>query len=525
MRLLNNMMSALRRGTGLGMPVTPGSLPGTGELSRSVSVAEQMLGGVATVHPFPTIQTASSPAPASHAGPVAAPADAGRQHRSFADAPPTVQAQSRSGAPVLRPGQQFAQWRNPFIRHAMPVILQLHRLRDEGSLQQPQARVHLAMELRHMREQLSREGLAWELVNDSSYLMCTFLDEVVNEDARLQSLRPYEGDRSLLVEFHGDAWGGEDAFADLERLMAQEAPPRDALALYELVLSLGWVGRYSVLDRGEVLLQDLRSRLHALVWQHQTPDPLGTALPQAAPAPVRWLSAGRLALILLALALVAWLVAHLLLDAKGRPLREALAAWEPPARKVNLAESLPQPLPSLISEGWLTAYKHPDGWLLVFRSDGAFDVGQARFRTEFMNNIERLGLALAPWPGDLEVVGHTDINPIATGRFPSNQELSQARADTVAQELRQTAVQGGSRAPANAVSRQITASGRGAEQPLDPSGSASALARNRRVDVFWKVTPKPGAPATSPGGQPELPPGIVPPSDGPGAGLRERVSP
>ncbi|MCP1290455.1 OmpA family protein [Chromobacterium sp. S0633] len=205
---------------------------------------------------------------------------------------------------------------------------------------------------------------------------------------------------------------------------------------------------------------------------------------------------------------LAYGAANISLDLLGRPIREALAAWTPPLRSINLATTLPPPLPQLLSEGWLVAYKHPQGWLLVFRSDGAFDVGKAEVRASFQKNIERLGQAFAPWPGDLEVIGHTDRQPIQTSAFPSNQRLSEARARSVADTLRQTAIPGGAQAPDNAVARRIDSSGRGDSAPLDAAQTPAAYERNRRVDVLWKVAdaakgaaaavPSPGQSAQTP---------------------------
>ncbi len=237
------------------------------------------------------------------------------------------------------------------------------------------------------------------------------------------------------------------------------------------------------------MLQDLRSQLHALVWQHRAPAGLGTTLVTPVIHKPRWFTAGRASVSLAVLCSVLWVVASFDLDGRGRPLREALAAWAPPIRTINLAETLPPPLPQLLAEGWLTAHKHPQGWLLVFKSDGAFGVGKAQIRPEFEYNIQRLGLAFAPWPGDLEVIGHTDVQPIRSSGFASNQALSEARAQTVAQSLQQMTQPGGSRAPQNVVNRAVTSSGRGATEPVDSQTSSAAFERNRRVDVLWKVLP------------------------------------
>ena len=418
----------------------------------------------------------------------------GTQQRNTANAveePQTTNVNRPSDArsTVHKAGQQHASWRNPFIANAMPAILSVRKHQLSGVLNQSEIRLQLVQEVRLFRERLAQAMCEPDQITDASYLLCTYIDEVVSDFARIQAQTPYLDEPSLLVEFHSDAWGGEDAFKNLEQWMREDHPPRLLLALYEFILSLGWQGRYRIRERGSVLLLDLRSQLHALVWQQNSPQALGTDL--VAPLHVKvtgWSLRKKLAVTALA-AVVLFGLANLSLDFRGRPVRAELAAWEPPVRTINLAERLPQPLPDLLVEGWLSAYKHPQGWLLVFRSDGAFDVGKAEFKPQFINNMDRLGQALAPWAGDLEVIGHTDIQPIQSAQFPSNQALSEARASAAAQALRETTTKLGARSPGTVVDREITSSGRGDTEPVDKNKTPAAFERNRRVDVLWKVIP------------------------------------
>ncbi|UEP23060.1 type IVB secretion system protein IcmH/DotU [Burkholderia ambifaria] len=497
MSLLQNISTALRRASSASnlldrAAANPGLVTPMPTLS---SLSNAALSGAAMSNAAaPSASESAALAPVSSAprdpavlqfpvlGGVHAPADA-------RDVAPVVYNAQGEKAAIMMAGLQQASWNNPFVSHALPAVLQLQRHLAAGPLNQAAIRTQLGLEVRLYRERLAGSGCEWEQIRDASYLLCTYLDETVSDSAREHSQVVYDGERSLLVEFHDDAWGGEDAFVDLSHWMKADQPPIPLLSFYELILSLGWQGRYRVLDRGDVLLQDLRSQLHALIWHHVPPEPLGTDLATPAKRRGSWWTAGRAAAVALGVLVLGYSAMSLWLDSQGRPIRNALAAWMPPTRTINIAETLPPPLPQILTEGWLTAYKHPQGWLLVFKSDGAFDVGKAKVRTDFMHNIERLGLAFAPWPGDLEVIGHTDSQPIRTSEFPDNQALSEARARTVADELRAAALPGGARAPENAVQRNIEYSGRGDAQPIDTAKAAAAYERNRRVDVLWKVIP------------------------------------
>ncbi len=73
----------------------------------------------------------------------------------------------------------------------------------------------------------------------------------------------------------------------------------------------------------------------------------------------------------------------------------------------------------------------------------------------------------------LRVDGHTDVRPIATARFPSNWELSTARAISVVKYLAEQGV------PLN----RLVAAGFGEFQPLDPGTDEIAFRRNRRIEL------------------------------------------
>ena len=73
----------------------------------------------------------------------------------------------------------------------------------------------------------------------------------------------------------------------------------------------------------------------------------------------------------------------------------------------------------------------------------------------------------------LRVDGHTDRRPIANAQFPSNWELSSARAISVVQFL-----------IARGISPQhLVAAGFGEFQPIDPGDSEDAFRRNRRIEL------------------------------------------
>ena len=117
----------------------------------------------------------------------------------------------------------------------------------------------------------------------------------------------------------------------------------------------------------------------------------------------------------------------------------------------------------------------------VFQSEVFFDAGQALLRPEGRTELDKLASALLDLDKEipseiawvLRVDGHTDMRPIASAQFPSNWELSAARAISVVQYM-----------IARGVSPQrLVAAGFGEFQPLDTAQSEDAYRRNRRIEL------------------------------------------
>lgn len=116
----------------------------------------------------------------------------------------------------------------------------------------------------------------------------------------------------------------------------------------------------------------------------------------------------------------------------------------------------------------------------VFQSEVLFNTGSAELGTEGKRQLAILVKALKEisekiprtinWI--LRVDGHTDQVPINTGQFPSNWELSSARAISVVRYLVSQGI----------ASRNLVAAGFGEFQPLEESTDPKAQARNRRIE-------------------------------------------
>lgn len=120
----------------------------------------------------------------------------------------------------------------------------------------------------------------------------------------------------------------------------------------------------------------------------------------------------------------------------------------------------------------------------VFQSEVLFGAGEAAVSDDGKAELDKLAGAIkeleSEIPADvnwvLRIDGHTDKRPINTPEFPSNWELSAARAISVAKYL---IAQGVS-------ARHLVPAGFGEFSPIDGGDSEEALRRNRRIE--FKLT-------------------------------------
>ena len=105
-----------------------------------------------------------------------------------------------------------------------------------------------------------------------------------------------------------------------------------------------------------------------------------------------------------------------------------------------------------------------------------FYIGKATLRPEAFIRVDKLLLMMQQKPTvSLTIAGHTDTNKIHTREFPSNTELSQARANTIRAYLISRGIE----------ESRITAIGFGEFNPIALNNTVEGRALNRRVEFFF----------------------------------------
>lgn len=114
------------------------------------------------------------------------------------------------------------------------------------------------------------------------------------------------------------------------------------------------------------------------------------------------------------------------------------------------------------------------GLIVSLAEAGFFAPGDAAISPEADYAIQTLAEILQNNQSNIRVEGHTDSTPISNTRYPSNWELSTARAASVLIRLAER----GSIAP-----ERLSAAGYGGFQPVADNSTLEGRAQNRRVDV------------------------------------------
>ncbi|MCF6209486.1 MAG: type IVB secretion system protein IcmH/DotU [Gammaproteobacteria bacterium] len=105
-------------------------------------------------------------------------------------------------------------------------------------------------------------GLANDVTYTGRYVLCAFIDEsVLNTIWGSSSVWAQQG---LLSSLHNETSGGETFFVILDRLLKDPNASLELLELMFVCISLGFKGRYAVVDRGQEKLEELRN----VVFEH-----------------------------------------------------------------------------------------------------------------------------------------------------------------------------------------------------------------------------------------------------------------
>ncbi|MFC5712807.1 flagellar motor protein MotS [Thalassorhabdus alkalitolerans] len=123
----------------------------------------------------------------------------------------------------------------------------------------------------------------------------------------------------------------------------------------------------------------------------------------------------------------------------------------------------------------ITARQEERGVVLTLQERLLFETGEADIIEDAAPFLKKVGTLLTSLPNEVTVEGHTDNRPISTYRYPSNWELSGARASSVIRHILQE----------NELDdERFLAIGYGDTRPVAPNDTPENLQENRRVVII-----------------------------------------
>jgi type VI secretion system protein ImpK len=419
-------------------------------------------------------------------------------------AAPTPPIANRPGVPdasAISTGsagfEDIRQWnQSPIMAAAAPLLALLARLGNILSVPDPGAlRERTVDEIRRFEQTLRGQNQPMELVRASHYALCASLDDVVRNTP--WGSRGVWADTSLVAAFHGEVRSGERFFDVLAQLCRHQGKFLPVIELMYVCMSLGMKGRYRLSPRGPAELDRVREETYVLIMRQRRPaerelSPHWRGIsapyrPLRAVLPV-WVAAiGALGV----LALVYGLLLVGLNDASDRLFEAGLAL--PPGHMPAItratppqpAPAAPQPAPERSKLAGFLAPEVASGQVSIagteavpivrIRGAGMFRSGSAQIEPSFLPLLRRIGEAMQSEPGPVSVVGYTDNQPIHTIAFPSNFELSGARAKAVA------AVIGAAIDPS-----RLSVEGRADADPIASNDTPAGREQNRRTEVILR---------------------------------------
>ncbi|HWE72390.1 MAG TPA: type IVB secretion system protein IcmH/DotU [Stellaceae bacterium] len=380
---------------------------------------------------------------------------------------------------------------NPLVNAALPLLdlaVQFKNRAVHNNIESLRDRV--VAEINAFERKITPLGLAPQTLRAARYTLCATIDDIVLNTP--WGSRSVWTQRSMVATFHNEVVGGDRFWDLLNQLKRDAAVNLDLLELLYFCITLGFEGKYRVIPRGASELVLVREDLYRLIRNNRgeferslSPHWQGVGarfagVHQRIP---NWL----VGLIGVGVLAVFYVLFTFLLSGRSDAAYEALNAMPPttPVTLARAAPALPPPPPPPeeqgirkflapeIQQGLVTVREDAQTVVVNIRSSGMFSSGSADVVPAFLPLLQRIGEALNGEAGAVQVIGHTDNQRIRSLKFPSNFELSLARARAVLAVIKQKVTDGS----------RLTADGRADSEPIASNATPEGREQNRRIEV------------------------------------------
>jgi type VI secretion system protein ImpK len=433
----------------------------------------------------PSAPGVGAPPPATHA------AEDWISSQAATPSQPVFEAQK----PPLRVDDLAAPNANPIMRAGGPLLQLLGRLRvavlraSFASLME-----QVADAIKFFEKDIRSAGISEQQANTAKYILCSTADDIVQHIPTEE--RHVWAQYSMLSRFFGERIGGVRFFDLLTQNKLDPLVNYPVLELFHACLALGFQGVYRTQAGGLATLQQIQRdlyetlrRVRPKVMRDLSPHWQGQALglnSGRARVPV-WAVAATSAAVLFGL----FVVLRILLSGSADAAAVAMAtlhSHDPlEIQRRVIAPPPPPPPPDTqvtrlrreLGNGECSVVDETANQIIIRLCDQiTFDPGQAIIKDPFKPIATKLASVLDKEPGHIQVIGNTDNIPIHNVRFPSNFDLSVARAQAVAALLKQQLSD----------PSRVGTEGKGPDNPIASNVTPEGRAKNRRVEVMIQRT-------------------------------------
>jgi type VI secretion system protein ImpK len=420
-----------------------------------------------------------------------------------AAAPPAGAAQPAAGNGEVRPVPKTGT--NPLVAAAAPVLAAAIRINADRGRAPDIERLRRALvgAIRQFEQEALATGLDTRLLRAARYALCSTVDDMVLSTP--WGAASNWAQQSMTSIFHNEVTGGERFYVILDEMQKDIGNNQPVIELMYLCMSLGFVGRYRVMPRGVAALTELREGLYRTIRQRRGDferdlSPQWRGVDAGARSLGRRVPLWAIGLGALTVASVMYIVfTFMLASVSERAFAElyslpplgkvavvhaapSLQAPPPPPAVVQAAAAPPPPALAMklrqflapeIKQGLVQVFEDAQTITVRLINRNMFGSGAATLGGIYPALLGRIADALNDEKGQVLVNGYTDNEPIHTARFPSNFELSQARADAVASYLR----------PHLKDPARLKVQGKGQADPIANNATAEGRAENRRTEI------------------------------------------
>jgi len=388
---------------------------------------------------------------------------------------------------------------NPLIAAAAPVLeaaIRIANIRGAGTPDVEQLRRGMVDAVRAFEKSALATGLDTKSLRAARYALCATIDDIVLSTPWGSASNWSQ--QTLTSIFHNELTGGDRFFEILEQMQRELGRHSEVVELMYLCTSLGFEGRYRVMPRGVAALTELREGTYRAIRTRRGDferelSPQWRGIAAAKPGLSQRVPVWAVALACLTVACLAYAGFNLALAGRSDVAYAELSGL-PPTGPVHVpraqeVEAPPPPAPSAvqtsavaklhqflapeIAQGLVTVLEDAQTVTVRIANKSMFASGSAELAPGHEALLRRIGDALDSEAGKIVVNGYTDNQPIRTVRFPSNFQLSQARAEAVAAQV-VTHLKDRAR---------MSVAGRGDADPLAPNSSADGRQQNRRTEI------------------------------------------